>query len=768
MGLLMESRYGGFEDGGRVYAITDWRTPRPWINVLSNGRWGCTVSQTGSGYAWHGHAMYNRMTRWNQDLLLDRDGIFWYLRDDDTGEVWSVTPRPALERPDRFVCRHGLGFTSWSTAHAEVGAELTVSVPPDLDGQVYHLKLTNESDRPRRISAFVYLEPHAGEAPGWHREFHQTFLQTFLHEPTGALVATSRLWTAPMPGTEGWNKDWPWALILAGSPRPTSVEGSRGAFLGPYGDPARPAGLTQPKLTGTLGTAQDPCMALGFRLSIPPGGEESVSAVLGAADREGLDAGAGGLVAALADAATAAKRTRSHWEELCSRTSVTTPEPALDAMVNWWLPYQAMACRLLGRSAYYQCGGAFGYRDQLQDSLVWLATEPGRTRSQLLLHARHQFVSGRVRHWWHPLSEDGPDTGCSDDLLWLPFAVLEYLNETGDDAVLDEQAPFVDGPPVGLFEHCRRAVDHALGCRSSRGLPLMGTCDWNDGMNAVGAQGRGESVWLGFFLLAQLPRLADLAAARGLPDVAERWRDEAGRLRDALLTHGWEGDRFVRAFTDDGAVLGSASCARGSLFLNPQTWAVIAGVAEGDGARKLMDLVETELGRPYGSLLFAPAYDRPDASIGYLTRYAPGVRENGGVYTHAAVWAIIAAAVAYPGDQAFRLLHRLLPPVRSGADPDLYAGEPYVTPGNIEGPGSCHEGRGGWTWYTGSAAWMRRAALDRVLGVRVEGGKLVVDPRVPEDWESFTVRRRFRGETVVVEAKRVDGTWTASLSQGSC
>jgi cellobiose phosphorylase len=441
------------------------------------------------------------------------------------------------------------------------------------------------------------------------------------------------------------------------------------------------------------------------------------------------------------------------WDGLLSTVTVDTPDDAMNLMENTWLKYQAISGRIWGRTAYYQTGGAYGFRDQLQDSQLWLSIDPSRTRDQLRLHARHQFVDGSVYHWWHPMSEIGMRNQISDNLLWLPYVMTGYLNETGDTGILDLPEPFVDDPsPLPMYEHCVRAIEKSFTRFSERGLPLIGGGDWNDGLSAVGLDNKGESIWLGHFLHRILIDFITVAGSRGDQERAARYRQRAAELREKLNTLGWDGDYYYGATKDSGERLGSRGNTEGRVWLNPQTWAIIGEVADTERAEQIFDVVERDLEKEIGPLLLTPAYATPDTYVGYLTRYSPGMRENGGVYTHGATWAVIAAALLGRGESAHRIYAKLNP-VNRGRKPDVYRAEPYVTPGNIEGPESPYFGRGGWTWYSGSAAWLYKVGLEWVLGVRATAHGLTVDPCIPPSWDRYSVRRVYRGVhyTITIE-----------------
>jgi cellobiose phosphorylase len=737
------TKFGHFSNNGEEYVITTPRTPRPWVNVISNGDYGLVVSQTGSGYSWRTHAQLNRLTRWDQDLIKDEWGKYLYLRD-EKGNVWSAGWKPVCHEPDQYSCRHGVGYSIITAEHFGIGTELLVFVPNDAPAEVWRLTITNRSRRTRTLDLMTYLEWGLGQAPDWHREFHKSFIETRYDPGAYALLATKRLWEVPTERGH-WNTNWPFAGFHASSLKPVSWEGDKEAFLGMYGNQAAPLALSQKRLSGSTGNWLDPVASLHHRITLKPGEERTICYSLGCADSLDTARAIALRFRSLSACNDALHAVRERWRRILDQVDVQTPDDAMNIMENVWLKYQAISGRLWGRTGYYQTGGAFGFRDQLQDSQVWLPIAPELTREQLRLHARHQFQDGAVYHWWHPMSEIGLRNQISDNLLWLPFVMVSYLRETGDQAILDLSEVFVDDPGgASLYDHCSRAIDRALQHRSERGLPLIGGGDWNDGLSAVGLEMKGESVWLGHFLHRILCDFAEVAAGRGDHAREHRYRAEAGELRSRLNTFGWDGAYYWGATKDSGQKIGSKQNAEGSVWLNPQTWAVISGVADAERAGQVMDVVERELETEIGPLLLSPAYTVPDRTIGYLTRYSAGMRENGGVYTHGAAWAVIAEAMLGRGTAAFRMFSNLNP-INRGKQPRRYQAEPYVTPGNIEGPGSPFFGRGGWTWYTGSAAWLFKIGLEWILGIRPSQDGLIVDPCIPPEWGGFTVKRIFRG-----------------------
>jgi cyclic beta-1,2-glucan synthetase len=747
--LLTDNGLGGFSCDGKEYVIhlqSGQHTPNPWINVIANPQFGFLVSESGFGSTWAENSGENRLTPWRNDPVTDMPGEAIYLRDEETGLVWSPTLMPA-GADTTHVIRHGAGYSIFESQSHGLNQKMRLFAAPAAPVKIVQLRLQNLWERPRRVSVTYYAEWVLGTT----RETHQAHIMPEFIPEKNALIAGNQF-NSEFSGH---------AAFLAASKNPHGVTTDRTEFLGRMGSLRNPAALGRIGLESAVNAGLDPCAVIQLHVDLAAGASEEVFFLIGEGKNRDESLKLIGQIQSQAEVEEVWQSVQKHWDEILNVINVETPDSGMDLMLNRWLMYQTLACRLWGRTALYQSSGAFGFRDQLQDVMALLHTRPEIARAQILEAAQHQFEAGDVLHWWNPPSGRGVRTRFSDDLLWLPFVTAEYVSTTGDESILNESIPFLKGEALKageaerytqykaageshrLYEHCRRAIDKG-NTSGAHGLPLMGGGDWNDGMNRVGMGGRGESVWLGWFLHATLKRFVPLMVL--MKDDPASYLEQADNLSQALESQAWDGEWYLRAFYDDGSKMGSHESIECQIDSIAQSWGVLSGAAISDRAAQAMESVNKRLVNQAEQmiLLFTPPFDKSQCDPGYIKGYLPGIRENGGQYTHAAIWTAWAFTKLGQGDRAGELF-RMLNPISHADSPEKtahYKVEPYVIAADIYGV-SPHTGRGGWTWYTGSSAWMYRLGIEGILGISRAGNFLNINPCIPHDWPGFKVVYRF-------------------------
>lgn len=761
--LLFENGFGGFTPDGREYVITIYpgtATPAPWCNVIANPNFGTVISESGSAYSWAENAHEFRITPWNNDPVQDNSGEAIYIRDEVSGRYWSPTPLPARgETP--YVVRHGFGYSVFEHSENGIDSELWVYVAIDAPVKFSVLKLRNTSGRPRRLSVTGYYEWVLGD----RRSKSLLHVQTEVDPKTGVLLARNF-----------YNTDFPGKIAFIDAGKNRTVTGDRREFIGYNRTLKNPAAMESTRLSGKTGAGFDPCGAVQVIVDLAEGEEKEARFLLGFAHHKDDMHHMVYRFRQTGECRDCLEKVWEYWNRTLGTVNFDTPDPSVNVMSNGWLLYQALSSRIWARSGFYQSGGAFGFRDQLQDVMALVHAEPAIVRHQILLAARHQYTKGDVQHWWHPPTNRGVRTHFSDDYLWLPYVTCRYINTVEDMGILDEVVHFIEGRELRpdeesyydlplrseesatLYEHCVRSIRYGLKF-GVHGLPLMGSGDWNDGMNLVGKDGKGESVWLAFFLYDVLIKFSDIAKRYNDQEFADHCRDQAGLLRQNIAQNGWDGEWYRRAYFDNGEPLGSKENEECRIDSIPQSWSVISGAGDPERSASGMAQVDMQLVDRQARLirLFYPAFDKTSLNPGYIKGYIPGVRENGGQYTHAAIWTAMAFALAGDTTKAWELFD-LINPVQHGNSPErtaIYKVEPYVVAADVYSAPQ-HLGRGGWTWYTGSASLMYMLLAETLMGVNRAGNKLKLTPALRPSWDSYKVHYRYYSTVYHITIHRID------------
>ena len=770
--LILDNGIGGFSEDGKEYLIyledypkskqeTGQQTPAPWINVIANQEFGFLVSETGSGYTWSINSGENRLTPWMNDPVSDPSGEALYLRDEITGDIWSPTPYPSGNGTN-YLITHGQGYSVFKSINHGFEQKARMFVDSEKPVKYIQLTLKNQTSKSRRITTTYFAEWVLSS----NRENAGNFIVPDYDDENGVLMARNT-----------YSTEFSEFIAFLASDQPVhGLTTDRREFLGMPGNRSYPEGLKRIGLSSQIESGIDPCAALQSHLNFEPGEEKTITFMLG---QEKSKEDVIQLVKGYNNPETIEARfvkVNEKWDFLLNRLQVETPEKELDVILNRWLLYQALSCRIWGRSAFYQSSGAYGFRDQLQDVTSILLANPEESREHILRSAEHQFEAGDVLHWWHPPSGRGVRTRITDDLLWLVYVTAEYINKTGDSGILDEERPFKTGEPLNedeeerygyyetseekysLFEHCRRALSRG-DTKGPHGLPLMGSGDWNDGMNRVGIGGNGESVWLAWFLYENHKRFADLCELKKEPELAKKHLDRANEIKDAINQVAWDDNWYLRAFYDDGTPLGSHRNEECQIDSLPQSWSIMTDGAPDERKLKAIYSVDEKLVQNEDRLiqLFTPPFDETEKDPGYIKGYPPGIRENGGQYTHAAIWAVWALTELGLGGEAYKQFRFLNPVTHSMnlEDANRYVVEPYVVAADIYSRPP-YVGHGGWTWYTGSSGWLYRLGTEAILGFQLMGNHFTINPCIPENWEGFSMTYKKNNTVFKIAVKNPD------------
>jgi len=751
--------YGHFSEDGREYVITRPDTPRPWINYLSNGRYCALCSQTGGGHSFFETSGYNRLTReyTPQVVFTDRPGRYVYVRDEDTGDYWGATWQPTCKEYQHFEARHGFGYTKVSHTYSDIECNVTYFVPPRDDLEVWMVRIKNVGYRKRKLSTFSYVEwdlaNYAYNAV--EGSFSHLFYETSVED--SIIFASTRFWNITSPGGGNPNARWDKYAYMTANFEPDGFDTFQETFVGQYRDWRNPQVVEKGQCTGSVGDGKASAAVLQHDIELAPGEEERFVILLGVAYHKEDARVVRARYDSWDEAEHALAEVNTYWDNYIGRTLCETPDNDFNLSVNYWNKYQAWVTSRWSRmDSYYVGGGSIlGHRDSWQDMLAILPNDPEWARARCVYMLEHQFPDGSTLHNWDPLTNIGVKTGHSDDPMWLVLGVIEYLKESGDLGFLDEAVAYYDGGSETVRQHVIKALDYTLAHMSDRGIPLIMAADWNDGLDYVGRQGRGESAMVAGHLAWMLREVTMLMWFVGNDTLAQKYNEERDKLVRNINDHLWDGEWYIRGTRDDGEAFGSVRNIAGRIYLNSQSWMILGGAYRRDRGIRCMDSVWKHLVTDYGPALFLPAYKEPDPKLGIISRFAPGTKENGTIFCHPVAWAIMAECILGRADKAYELW-KMTSFINRGKQPEIYKAEPYVYAEYVHGPDSPTYGQGEFTWTTGTAAWMWKVCLDWILGVRAELRGLLIDPCIPAEWDGYKVIRRFRWATYEIEVTNPD------------
>lgn len=763
--------YGHFSEDQREYIITRMDIPKAWINYLSNEKYCAMLSHTGGGYSFYESSGYDRIIREypGESLYIDKPGRAIFVRDNESGRYWTLNGHPVFGAKDDWRCRHGLGYSVIESEQENLKSSITYFVPVDDPCEVWLVSLTNNDSQRRSLSVFPMVEWCLGNYAFDLMERAFACLFNELDYESGTIFATKRFWNLPVArrragdkmSSSNTNLAWDKFAFMSSSFEPTGFEVLSENFYGQYGSWITPAAVAAGRCSNQLANGREAVGVLQGDLVIEPGETIEFTISIGAVYEKSDGRMLAEKYRSLPRAKAEFERLKGFWSTYLEHVEVKTPQPEFDLSVNIWNKYQAWVIARWSRMDSYYIGGGsiLGFRDTCQDILSMLPIDPEWARERTKLVTEHQFQDGSCLHNWDPRTNLCTKTGHSDDPLWLVMAIINYLKESGEWEFLDELVRFYDAGPRSVYQHILRAIDYSIDMTSHEisglGISLMGSADWNDGLDQVGPEGIGESIMTTEFLCWMLKEVAEVCARRNDDKLARKYLTQYSKLKERLNFLAWDGEWYFRATNDNRELVGSAQNDEGRIYINAQTWAVMSGVAEGERAITCLDSIKRHLDTKYGPLLLAPAYIKPDSNIGIITRFAPGTKENATVFCHTVAWTVIAECIAGRGEQAYEYW-RKTSFVERGKDPDSYKAEPYVYAEFVYGPASPYFGEGSFTWTTGTAAWMWRACLDWIVGLRPHYDGLLVDPCVP-GWREFSVRRGFRGAVYQIHFRNPDG-----------
>jgi cellobiose phosphorylase len=771
---MLKNKYGHYSDDGREFIITDPRTPRPWFNYMWNENYGGLISHTGGGFSFLETPRDNRLTRMRYNSLpWDRPGRYVIVKDSETGEYWSLSWAPTIDKKyDLYECHHGQGYTTIITEISGIRGELTYFVPTDVNAEIWKFKLTDLSGKNRKLEVYAFTELMMGNALNdiINQPNDKHFTEIYFDKSNKTLVATRRYWVLNRKvSVEQPNLDWKYNIYFSSTLPITGFDGSLDKFIGKWRSEANPIAIENGKMFNTEITAGDPVAALQSKINLQSGKSKEAAFVFAVSNKEDKDPYKTLDWESLVNLKTINSKFDNlilKWKNYLSHVQVSTPDEKFNTMLNVWNQYQAAVTFDMARNSGYYHGGLLfgtGMRDQFQDILGVVMVEPDRVKKRLLNALRFQFKNGSTLHNFFKITEWGEKTNHSDTPLWVPFGLIEYLNETADLSILDEKVTYYDGGEGSVYEHMKKAIDFALSATSERGIPKIMNGDWNDTLDKVGPKGKGETIWGAFFLGYVIKKTFELLRLKKDSKTLNRWKKEYEKIGKIVNEVAWDGDWYIRAFKDDASPLGTKKARQGKIFINSQTWSVISGLTPKERGDKALNSVKILLARPNGIQICWPSYTKVEENVGLISRCVPGKKENGAIFNHASSWFVLASIMNGDVEGAYDIYSRMMPP-NSSARIDKYEVEPYVYAEYVTSPDHPTEGQASHSWLTGTAVWMLRNGIDFILGFRTSIKGLMINPNIPSKWKEYSATRKFRGKTIILSVKNPYGKNTGFTS----
>lgn len=763
---MFKNKYGYFTKDFREFVITNPLTPRPWFNYIWNENYAGLVSHTGGGFSFYISPRDNRLTRMRYNSLpWDRPGRYVILKDVDTKKYWSLSWAPTNDRKyKKYECHYGQGYTKIITEFANIYGEITYFVPIDIDAEIWMIKIVNNSNKIKKLEIYSFVELLMGNALNdlINQPNDKHFTEIFYDRKFETLVATRRYWVLNRKVSVAQpNLDWKYWLLFTQTLPISGFDSSLDSFMGKWRSEANPESVENGKMKNNEITAEDPIAALQSKIKIKPKQEINFAVIMGISpkNKNPFDNLNWDQLKNIDFIQSKFNQLKDYWNNYLDSVKVNTPDKKFNLMVNVWNPYQAAVTFNMARNAGYYHGCLLfgtGIRDQFQDILGMVLVHPEKVRARIINTLQYQFEDGSTLHNFFKLTDWGEKTNHSDTTLWIPFGITEYINETGDISILDEVIKFYDKGESTVYDHMIKAVDYCINNTSERALPKIMNGDWNDTLDKVGPEGKGETIWGAFFLAYVIQKSLEIVEFKNDLETKNRWCSFYNKLKNVINEIAWDGDWYIRAFKDNGEPIGSKQNEQGKIFLNSQSWAIISGIAPQERAEKCIESVKKYLIRDKGVQIVFPAFRKVEEDVGLISRCVPGKKENGAIFNHASSWFVLAAIISGKVDLAYDIYMKMNP-INSSKNIDRYEVEPYVYAEYVTSSEHHTEGQASHSWLTGTAVWMYRIALDYILGIRPTLRGVLIDPHIPSHWKEFSVQRKFRGKIINLRVVNPNG-----------